>query len=939
MVVNNTTSSFTHNGVPVALGWLEVYKDRTSTVLAELFVRGVMVSNPVRLNQNGGIDDPIETNQDVVLCVVRNAVKAELFRYELVSGAGIVARWLPNTTTSEESIGIKDGAALAMVHSAKLNMSGSAKIEVHDGGSVSVKDSGSIDITGSGRLELDQSGSVSVKDGAKLNLHQGASIDLGNSAKLHAMGAGAISGLQGAIIENGTDLYANARVYKIKERYFSAQAGSQYDFDSFLVGDVFYFVADETLEGDGVNVGYYDTAENYRSEELKAGDSLTLILMDKKDSRLLFRKLSMVEENKPDSAPPFSIVRLVDDSMLNPEVNGMSYYPAGRFDKFTVEGPIPAIDVNIYPLRTLVCDKNGTLGLVTGFSSLSGGFWVVKTVSSSIGIFKGTRNQVLLGNGELSPLEGANGEKLNAASSLFVEGGVTNDAPDALCGVFQDKGMLIEWENIVDLVYNEVFDRLDESGFLGGGTAATFVNSVTLTISSVPNGQPISNEVSIVNNDPNYTVGTIVWTPDDEIANGTRAYSAVFTIAPKFGYQFHPAMKLLVNDRKPDSFEIQSDWSWLIKMNFPATMTELPNPDISIDEPAFGENMPSTATINDGGSYSVAIEWDTVSDTFPEGVSTGTFTLTANDGYRWNDSVVVLNGESYEGDLSDDGMTLVFEYEVRISNGLIEVLYLDDSQEKIGYADELSQLVYGSARLNGGIVVPMRNILGVTFRNDFSETAVPAGFLYNAAALAKPLTFPDSITSMGDQVLDMCWWFNQPLTLSKNLKNIGAWFLSNASQFNQPLTLPDSITSIGPGFLLNANNFNQPLTLPNSITSIGDRFLNAMAMQSTITWNTSALPPADPATDTSTSTGPTWYAPSLCYSAEVNSNSTTAPSPAPSLPSPTPALYNPGPTIAGTYASQLKSRLTNKSGTRVYRRTNNTTPADYTHIYIWRKLR
>jgi hypothetical protein len=91
MLVNNITSAFTHNGVPVANGFLEVYMDRTSTVHANLTVGGFPAENPVRLNSNGGIGAPVEVGLSSAYCIVKNAKEAVLFGYDLAdtgTGAG-----------------------------------------------------------------------------------------------------------------------------------------------------------------------------------------------------------------------------------------------------------------------------------------------------------------------------------------------------------------------------------------------------------------------------------------------------------------------------------------------------------------------------------------------------------------------------------------------------------------------------------------------------------------------------------------------------------------------------------------------------------------------------------------------------------------------------------------------------------------------------------
>ncbi|MDR2555368.1 MAG: hypothetical protein LBC64_08075 [Fibromonadaceae bacterium] len=205
----------------------------------------------------------------------------------------------------------------------------------------------------------------------------------------------------------------------------------------------------------------------------------------------------------------------------------------------------------------------------------------------------GTANQLILGDKTLTPKNTEDGEEFNAASSLFAEGDVANDAPDVLYGEFRNRGLRIDWENVVDLIFNEVFDRLNELGLLGGGGDGGFgfIESVELTIPTPAHGELLGNEVSIVNNDPRYYAGTIVWEPDDEIASGLKSYKAVFTIAPKFGFQFHPNTPLLVNGEPPSSAAIQSDWSMLITVDFaPTGNVPIDEIILTFDAPVDGEN-------------------------------------------------------------------------------------------------------------------------------------------------------------------------------------------------------------------------------------------------------------------------------------------------------------------------------------------------------------
>ncbi|MDR2555676.1 MAG: hypothetical protein LBC64_09650 [Fibromonadaceae bacterium] len=469
----------------------------------------------------------------------------------------ILDKYLTNTTISENSVGVTDYAALAVTNNANLMMNDRTN------------------------LELRNSGSIKVSDSANISLHEAANIDLGNSAKLYAKGAGAISGLQGSAI-GGNKLYENGRVYLLTKDLSLTGLDIQLNvFDSFLVNDIFYFIAEKTLEG-AIFLSYLDIDGNEVSEKIDNSNSVTLILLSKENGVMKFKKLSDTV------ALDFSEGVYTQQSYSSAELKyGTLTLKSGR--DLTTELEINSAKIS----QSKETFENGSKKITEEKSCLVEDLIdIAKGDKIPPALSKGTRNQIVLGNGEMTPEETEDEEEFNAASSLFAEGGVMNDAPDVLYGEFRNKGLRIGWDNVVDLIFNEVFDRLNEFGLLGGGGGSfDLIASVALAIPVPVHGKLLANEVSITNNDPRYYTGTIVWEPDDGIASGLKSYKAVFTIAPKFGFQFHPATAILVNGEPPSSAEMQTDWSILITVDFaPTGNVPIDEITLTFDEPTDGEN-------------------------------------------------------------------------------------------------------------------------------------------------------------------------------------------------------------------------------------------------------------------------------------------------------------------------------------------------------------
>jgi len=272
---------------------------------------------------------------------------------------------------------------------------------------------------------------------------------------------------------------------------------------------------------------------------------------------------------------------------------------------------------------------------------------------------QGTENQVMLGDGVPTPAFDEEGD-LNAPSSLFTKA-VFGNAFDFVFGQFANKGCKLGWNEFMNLVIDEIVNR----GIITAPPDWTFIQAINLTIAPPVNGAELAIEAVIVDANPNYTVGELVWSPSGSIANGTNTYLASFSVIPNEGFFFTFPLNMRINGTQPTSANGETDGSWTLNHSFAATMTALPASNLTIAVPEFGANRPSTATKNDTGknNYAVAISWSPAGSVFPTGVSTGTFTLTANAGYRWNSNIISLNGTNYTGVLSIDGRTLTFTYQ------------------------------------------------------------------------------------------------------------------------------------------------------------------------------------------------------------------------------------------------------------------------------------
>lgn len=189
---------------------------------------------------------------------------------------------------------------------------------------------------------------------------------------------------------------------------------------------------------------------------------------------------------------------------------------------------------------------------------------------------------------------------------------------------------------------------------------------------------------------------------------------------------------------------------------------------------------------------------------------------------------------------------------------------------------------------------------------------LPADFLGGCEILTS-VTLPSSVQYIGTRFMQNCSAFNAPLNLAK-VGHVDGFFLASCSSFNQPIDLP-KIEYIGSGFLQSCGAFNSDVTLGNDLFYIGGSFmLNCSAFAKSITIPAS-LDSTYSATNPGTKfmngcwnfTGPLVCNGPITTSAIPNDNNTLSPGG-----SNWPA-YTTGITLTGTYASQWKSALPDRS--------------------------
>jgi len=519
---------------------------------------------------------------------------------------GRVLQFLPNKTTKREttSVGVQNDASVAVVNRAVLDMSGDSSIKTLHSASLDMSGVSGIKMIEGSKLEM--SGSTSIKTSGA------ASIDFEAGTKLFARTGGAISGLQGTMLRD--TLLSSARAYKIEAPMDITGSINAEIVDSFSLGDIFYFVANEALVGDAT-LSYKNIEGTNTVEQISKDNSVSLMLVSKGTNELHFKKLSETENRdiREQIAKAFESIEEVEEKLDGHIEDSQKHLGQGD--------------------RELLNDIQKLLPL-------------------------GTDNQVMLGSGKKTLYKNT----YDAASSLFNTAAVLGKDIDYLYCQKGDRSIKVRWRDLVLALAWEFVN----GGLIPSPPDVLEIESVSLSIEPPVNGTEPNTEVGINDSDPNYEASEIMWEPLG-IVNSTQTYTASFSIFPvstmEDPYEFAEDVEITVNGTSPASVVRETSGALNIAMVFPPTMAALPIPSLSIAEPAFGANRPSEAVQNDDGkdNYENSIIWTPPGATFPAGVSTGDFSLIAKPDYRWNAAEALLNNNavpSNDAALSTDGMRL-----------------------------------------------------------------------------------------------------------------------------------------------------------------------------------------------------------------------------------------------------------------------------------------
>jgi len=281
--------------------------------------------------------------------------------------------------------------------------------------------------------------------------------------------------------------------------------------------------------------------------------------------------------------------------------------------------------------------------------------------------------------------------------------------------------------------------KMPASNVTATATFNTLIESVNLSIVAPINGQSLNNNVTINDDNPAYSASAIAWQPSGGTVNGTSAYTATITLTPNSGYVFANPPSVSLNGSAPTSATRNQDGSVTITRTFAPTLSALSAPNITI-APAYGANRPTTVS---GTNFAGTVSWSPSGATFPSGVSTGTFTLTANSGYRWNGGAVTVDGESVAGVLGANGTQITFTYD---TPSLVGAGTFTDSRDNqtYGYKAMPDGKIWMTENLN--YKGPSNNI-GVNYNSAANPPFQGAGRLYTWAEVMAGLASSNAVPS------------------------------------------------------------------------------------------------------------------------------------------------------------------------------------------------
>jgi len=194
------------------------------------------------------------------------------------------------------------------------------------------------------------------------------------------------------------------------------------------------------------------------------------------------------------------------------------------------------------------------------------------------------------------------------------------------------------------------------------------INSITAPVTGeIPDPTAIGEGSSF--NAGMFTVGPVIWTPDDSPFMAGVSYTATVILTATGGYAFDGiiAANTTINGKKA-KIEGTPGTTLTLSYTFPATLAPIAikTASINVTAPVVGAVPSSGATIASGTGFTISpVTWAPVHNQFQANTAyTATVTLTANSGYTFVGIIAgntVINGKK-AAIVSNDGTTLILSY-------------------------------------------------------------------------------------------------------------------------------------------------------------------------------------------------------------------------------------------------------------------------------------
>lgn len=128
------------------------------------------------------------------------------------------------------------------------------------------------------------------------------------------------------------------------------------------------------------------------------------------------------------------------------------------------------------------------------------------------------------------------------------------------------------------------------------------------------------------------------------------------------------------------------------------------------------------------------------------------------------------------------------------------------------------------------------NLLDVKCEENKIPDAAFGGEAYTSKENLSTIVLPKSITSIGAQAFNNCYWLSGTLVLPDGLTSIGDYAFSACNNLRGELIIPKGLISIGEAAFNQCYNLTGSLKFPEGFTSIGkDAFNNCIGLKGTLT--------------------------------------------------------------------------------------------------------